>query len=96
MNIYTCRSPGLYQTIHDLLTLGFRDQAVQMTGANYGLSLILTEAIDGTYPDLKIAYDRVKTSIGLLLNVEGLARKPLAGYITAIKPDDIEKLTTVE
>ena len=40
--------------------------------------------------------DGIQTSKGLLLNVEGLARKPLAGYITAIKPDDIEKLTTDE
>jgi hypothetical protein len=33
-----------------------------MTGTNYGLSLILAEAIDGTYPDFKIAYNRVKIS----------------------------------
>jgi hypothetical protein len=33
------------QSIHDLLILGFRDQAVQMTVANYGLSLILTESV---------------------------------------------------
>ncbi|OQP47831.1 DUF6266 family protein [Niastella populi] len=39
------------QTIYDLLIAGFRDQAVQMTGVNCGLSLILTEAIDGAYPD---------------------------------------------
>ena len=61
------------QSMYDLLVLGFRDQAVRMTGANYGLSLIITEAIDGTNPDFKIAYDRVKISKGLLFNVEGLA-----------------------
>jgi hypothetical protein len=88
------------QSIHDLLILGFRDQAVQMTGANYGLSLILTEAIDGAYPDFKIAYDRVKISKGLLLNVEGLAvTSPKAGTIqftwTGTDENNREKPTDV-
>ncbi|MBO9203266.1 hypothetical protein J7I42_23450 [Niastella sp. MAH-29] len=61
------------QSMHDLLVLGFRDQAVRMTGANYALSLIIKEALDGANPDFKIAYDRVKISKGLLFNVEGLA-----------------------
>ena len=61
------------QSMHDLLVLGFRDQAIRMTGANYGLSLIIKGAIDGTNPDFKIAYDRVQISKGLLFNVEGLA-----------------------
>jgi hypothetical protein len=65
------------QTPHDLLIPGFRDLAVQMRGANYGLSLVLTEAIDGAYPDFKIAYDRVKISKGLLPNVGGLAVTPM-------------------
>jgi hypothetical protein len=30
----------LTKSMHDLLIPGFRDQAVQMTGSNYGLSLI--------------------------------------------------------
>jgi hypothetical protein len=69
--------------MHDLSILGFRDQAVQMTGSNYGLSLILAEAIDGTNPDFKIAYDRVKISKGLLPNVEGLT-------VTSPKADAIQ------
>jgi hypothetical protein len=58
------------QTMHDLLLLGFKDQAVRMTGSNYGLSLILKDAIVGTNPDFKIAYDRVLVSKGRLPNVE--------------------------
>ena len=42
------------QSMNDLLTLGFRDQAVRMTGKNYGQSLILKEAIIGTYPKFQI------------------------------------------
>jgi hypothetical protein len=60
------------QSMHDLLLLGFKNQAVRMTGSNYGCSLVLTDAIDGTYPDFKIAYDRVLISKGTLPNVEGL------------------------
>ncbi|THU32911.1 hypothetical protein FAM09_26025 [Niastella caeni] len=57
-------------SMHDLLLLGFKDQAVRMTGANYGLSHIVKNAIDGTNPDFKIAYDRVVVSKGRLPNVE--------------------------
>src|SRR5882762_6945663 len=54
----------------DLFTLGFREFAVRMTGRNYAQSLILTDAIEGTNPDFKIAYDRVLVSKGKLPNVE--------------------------
>lgn len=70
------------RSMHDLLNLGFRDQAVQMTGANYGLSLVLSNAIIGTDPDFKIAYDRVLVSKGTLGNVLGLTvTSPAAGTI---------------
>ena len=60
----------------------FKDQAVGMTGANYGLSLVLKDAIIGDNPDFKIAYDRVLISKGTLPNVEGLAvSSPKAGTI---------------
>ena len=42
------------QSMNDLLTLGFKDQAIKMTGKNYGQSLILRNAITGTYPDFQI------------------------------------------
>lgn len=60
-------------SMSDLFTLGFKDYAVRMTGRNYGQSLILTNAIEGTNPDFKIAYDRVLVSKGSLPNIEGPA-----------------------
>jgi hypothetical protein len=58
------------QSMSDLFTLGFKDYAIRMTGTNYGQSLVLKQAIIGTHPDFKIAYDRVLVSKGKLPNVE--------------------------
>jgi len=54
------------QSMNDLLTLGFRDQAVKMTGKNYAQSIILRDAITGTYPDFQIDYSKVPLSQGKL------------------------------
>jgi len=54
------------QSMNDLLTLGFRDQAIKMTGKNYGQSIILRDAITGTYPDFQIDYSKVLLSQGKL------------------------------
>ncbi|WP_205514460.1 DUF6266 family protein [Longitalea arenae] len=54
------------QSMHDLFELGFRDQAIRMTGTNYAQSLILKEAITGNYPDFKIDYSKVPVSKGRL------------------------------
>jgi hypothetical protein len=70
------------RSMHDLLNLGFKDRAVRMTGANYGLSLTMANALIGTNPDFKIAYDRVLISMGTLPNVEGqVVTSPKAGTI---------------
>jgi len=54
------------QSMNDLLTLGFRDQAIKMTGKNYAQSLILKDAITGTNPDFQINYSKVLLSQGKL------------------------------
>jgi len=54
------------QSMSQLLTLGFRDQAINMTGTNYALSQILNEAITGTSPDFQIDYSKVAVSRGKL------------------------------
>lgn len=62
------------QRLNDLLTLGFREYAVKMTGVNYALSSILQTAITGTYPDFKIDYSKVLLTKGNL----PAAKKPAA------------------
>lgn len=70
------------QSMSDLFTLGFKDYAIRMTGTNYAQSLILKEAIVGTNPDFKIAFDRVLVSKGKLPNVEEpVVSTPKAGTI---------------
>ena len=58
------------QSMNDLLTLGFRDQAIKMTGKNFAQSLILKDAITGTYPDFQIDYSKVLLSQGKLPKVK--------------------------
>ncbi|AEW01226.1 hypothetical protein A4D02_32895 [Niastella koreensis] len=62
------------QSMNDLLTLGFKDQAVKMTGKNYAQSIILRDAITGTYPDFQIDYSKVPISQGKLTK----AKSPVA------------------
>ena len=73
------------QSMNDLLTLGFRDQAIRMTGKNYGQSLILRDAITGTYPDFQIDYSKVLLSQGKLPRI----KKP----VTAPEANGIVKFT---
>jgi hypothetical protein len=58
------------QSMNDLLTLGFKDQAIKMTGKNYAQSVILKDAITGAYPDFQIDYSKVLLSQGKLPRVK--------------------------
>jgi hypothetical protein len=69
------------QSMNDLLTLGFKDQAIRMTGKNYGQSLILKNAITGTYPDFQIDYSKVLLSQGKLPKVKKPVTAPEANGI---------------
>lgn len=73
------------QSMNDLLTLGFRDQAVKMTGKNYGQALILKEAITGEYPNFQIDYSKVILTQGKLPRI----KKP----VTAPEANGIVKFT---
>lgn len=54
------------QSMSDLLTLGFKDQAVRMTGTNYATSQLLKTAIIGSSPDFDLDYSKVAVSEGKL------------------------------
>ena len=69
------------QSMNDLLTLGFKDQAIKMTGKNYGQSLILRDAITGTYPDFQIDYSKVLLSKGKLPRIKKSVTAPEANGI---------------
>jgi hypothetical protein len=69
------------QSMNDLLTLGFKDQAIKMTGKNYGQSLILKEAITGTYPNFQIDYSKVLLSQGKLPRIKKPVTAPEANGI---------------
>jgi hypothetical protein len=69
------------QSMNDLLTLGFKDQAIRMTGKNYGQSIIQRDAIIGTYPDFQIDYSKVLLSQGKLPRVKKPVTAPEANGI---------------
>jgi hypothetical protein len=69
------------QSMNDLLTLGFKDQAIKMTGKNYGQSLILRDAITGAYPDFQIDYSKVLLSKGKLPRIKKPVTAPEANGI---------------
>jgi hypothetical protein len=69
------------QSMNDLLTLGFKDQAIKMTGKNYGQSLILRGAITGAYPDFQIDYSKVLLSKGKLPRIKKPVTAPEANGI---------------
>jgi hypothetical protein len=56
-------------SMKELLTLGFRDFAVQMTAPNSALSYNMKNAIIGVYPNFSILYDQVLVTRGSLPNV---------------------------
>jgi len=59
--------------IKDLLNLGFSDlQQTKATGYNVALKHMLTNGIEGTYPDLEINFEEVLLSRGKLLPLFGL------------------------
>jgi len=56
------------RAMHNVFSLGFKDQAVKMTGANYGLSYVMNNAITGANPNFTIDYSKVLVSQGTLPN----------------------------
>ena len=56
------------QSMKDLLTIGFRDFAIRMTGHNRALSFTMKNAVFGSYPDFKIDYSQVLVTRGDIPN----------------------------
>jgi hypothetical protein len=56
------------RNMRELLELGFKDHAKQMTGTNSAISYIMKHAITGDFPDFKIAYNKVLLCLGYLPN----------------------------
>jgi hypothetical protein len=56
------------QPFSAVLSIGFRDQAVAMTGPNSAMRLVMGNAILGDYPDYSIDYAKVLISRGDLPN----------------------------
>ncbi|MEJ6982232.1 DUF6266 family protein [Pedobacter sp. P351] len=55
---------GFLKPVSPLLSIGFRKAAANSTGFNVATSLIVKEAITGTYPDYLIDYTKVMFSQG--------------------------------
>lgn len=64
-----------------VFALGFRDQAKKMTAGNYGLSLVMNNAIAGDYPKFTIDYSKVLVSQGTLPNDDAVQVSPDAAGI---------------
>jgi hypothetical protein len=56
------------KSMPDLLTMGYKGQALQMTELNSALSYHLKNAVTGTYPDFSIVYPQVLLTRGNLPN----------------------------
>lgn len=57
----------------EMITPGFKKQAVNMTSANAALSYNLKNGVSGVYPNFEIAYDMVLLSRGDLPNAKSVA-----------------------
>lgn len=83
------------RAMHNVFTLGFRNQAIKMTGANYGLSLVMNNAIAGTNPNFTIDYSKVLVSQGTLPNETDLklavsSNNGVIQFTWEFNPDDKE------
>lgn len=76
-------SISFMQVMKDLLEIGFKTTATGPTGQNKALAHMLKKAINGTYPDFQIAYNKVLVSQGTLLNA--FDAKPSAAAKEAIQ-----------
>jgi len=71
------------QSMTALLTVSFRDYAVQMSGFNNAMRYTLLNAIAGSYPIFDIAYNQALVSRGDLPNASGpTAVSTVSGIVT--------------
>lgn len=59
---------GFLKSMSDLLVIGYKGYALQMSEVNSALSYNLKNAVTGNYPDFGIAYEQVVLSRGALPN----------------------------
>src|SRR5262245_52252968 len=64
---------GFLKSMKELVEIGFKDSASQMTGANSALAYTLKAAVTGVYPNFTIAYNMVRVSNGSLPNASAQA-----------------------
>jgi hypothetical protein len=70
------------QPLTGLLSISFRDFAIEMTGINNAMRYLLANAIDGTYPALSINYQNVLISRGDLPNAGSPAATAAGSTVT--------------